>query len=68
LNVANLILKLKNQGGQIKYSRLPESLIKHYQYRTCANLNKLRSELKYSDEFLSIEEGIRATYKEINNL
>lgn len=67
-NVANLILKIKNEQGEIKYSELPHSLRDHYQYRTCANLNKLRNDLGYKNEFLTIEEGIRVTYEEINNL
>jgi ADP-L-glycero-D-manno-heptose 6-epimerase len=67
--VANTIFKTKNVNtGSIVYKRMPESISKHYQYYTCANLDKLRNVLNYNQEFLSLEKGIQLTYKQINQL
>ena len=67
--VANAIFKTKNiSTGSIVYKRMPESISKHYQYYTCANLNKLRNTLGYNQEFFSLEEGIELTYKEIKEI
>ena len=67
--VANTIFKIKNIAtGSIAYKRMPESISKHYQYYTCANLNKLRNTLGYNQEFFSLEEGIELTYKEIKEI
>ena len=67
--VANTIFKTKNVNtGSIVYKIMPESISKHYQYYTCANLDKLRNVLNYNQEFLSLEKGIQLTYKQINQL
>ena len=67
--VANTIFKIKNIAtGSIAYKRMPESISKHYQYYTCDNLNKLKNTLGYNQEFLSLEEGIELTYKEIKEI
>lgn len=67
--VANAIFKTKNIScGSLAYRKMPESLAKHYQYYTCADTNKLRNDLGYKQNFLSIEEGIELTYKEIKDL
>jgi len=67
--VANTIFKTKNiNTGSIVYKRMPESVSKHYQYYTCANLNKLRNTLGYNQEFFSLEEGVQLTYKEIKEI
>jgi ADP-L-glycero-D-manno-heptose 6-epimerase len=67
--VANCVFKTKEiKCGSIVYRNMTQSLSKHYQYYTCANLDKLRKNLCYNQEFLSLEEGIELTYKEIKEI
>ena len=64
--VANTIFKVKGiENGTIKYRKMPDSIQKHYQYHTCANLDRLRKELGYEKEFMSLEEGIKITKERI---
>lgn len=67
--IAKEIFKAKNiNDGNISYRLMPEQITKYYQYYTCANLNKLRNELGYQKDFTSIEEGIKLSLQEINNI
>jgi ADP-L-glycero-D-manno-heptose 6-epimerase len=68
-DVANCVFKARDiKCGSIVYKHMTQNLSKHYQYYTCANLEKLRKNLGYNKEFLSIEEGIKLTYKEIKEI
>lgn len=51
---------------RIVYKALPSDVEKQYQYRTCANLKKLKNVLEYTDFFIEIQEGINLCYKSIN--
>lgn len=51
---------------RIAYKTLPTDVEKQYQYRTCANIRKLRNLLEYTDHFIEIQEGINLCYKSIN--
>lgn len=42
---------------------MPEALRAAYQYYTCANLDKLRNSLGYSEPFTAIEDGIKKTWE-----
>jgi len=67
--VAETIFKAKNIArGLMVYKKMPESSARHYQYYTCANLSKLRNTLGYKKEFLSLEEGVKLTYKQMKDL
>lgn len=58
--------KVAKNLQRIFYQSLPPELEKQYQYRTCANIEKLRHTLNYKDEFITIDEGIQLaieTYK-----
>lgn len=65
--IANEIQKYF-KAGSITYTDMSEDMNKYYQYYTCANLNKLHNVLGYRNSFLSIQEGIKITQKEIKEL
>lgn len=73
LEIAGLVLKNRGIGqifddanDYIEFVDMPEKLVNSYQYRTCANIDRLRNVLGYKDEFISLEEGIKKTWEEIN--
>jgi ADP-L-glycero-D-manno-heptose 6-epimerase len=48
------------------YRYLPPELMGQYQYRTCANIDRLRNVLGYKDPFISIDEGIKLAFQTYN--
>ncbi len=65
--VAKNVLRVKGLSDSlIEYVDMPENLRNQYQYRTCADLTKLREVLGYKEQMTSIEEGIELTWKEMN--
>jgi ADP-L-glycero-D-manno-heptose 6-epimerase len=68
-DVAQAVFKTKGiADGKILYKKMPVSLINNYQYYTCANIDKLRNQLKYEHQFLNIEEGVKMTYDRIKEI
>lgn len=57
----NDLVKAINPNLPITYVDMPEVLRPQYQYRTCANLTKLREIAGYKEPFLTLEEGIEKT-------
>lgn len=73
LEIAGLVLKNRGIGqifddanDYIEFVDMPEKLVNSYQYRTCANIDRLRNVLGYKDEFISLADGIKKTWEEIN--
>ena len=67
LNIAKLVLKIRVVDEKlIEFIDLPPGLVNSYQYRTCADITRLRNVLEYKDNFVKIEDGIKDTYKLIN--
>lgn len=62
--IARKIASLTKKG--IVYKALPSDIEKQYQYRTCANIRKLRNVLEYTDGFIEIQGGINLCYQSIN--
>lgn len=63
LDLAREVLKQKglNPSFYISFQSLPMHLNNQYQYRTCADIDKLKHELGYHCNFISIEDGIKET-------
>jgi ADP-L-glycero-D-manno-heptose 6-epimerase len=59
LDLARATFAALNSPAQIKFIDTPMRLRKHYQYRTCANIKKLRT-LGYTAPFTPLEDGIRS--------
>jgi len=57
----NDLVKAIDPNIPIKYVDMPAVLRPQYQYRTCANLTKLREVAGYKEPFLTLEEGIEKT-------
>lgn len=67
LEVAKTVLKIRGLNENfIEYINMPEKLKDQYQYHTKANVEKLRSKLGYEKEFISLEDGIKKTWNEMN--
>ncbi len=65
--VAKNVLKARGLPDTlIEYVDMPDNLKNQYQYRTCADLTKLREVMKYTEPMTSIEEGIKLTWAEMN--
>lgn len=57
-----------NSGrSEIVRANMPDHMQKYYQYHTCADLTNLRNKLNYTENFLSIQEGIAKTLEELNS-
>ena len=68
LKVAGIVLDVRGLNKDwIKFVDMPLSLKDQYQYFTCSNNTRLREELGYKKNFLSLEEGIHRTWDEINS-
>ncbi len=61
LKIAQIMSKLYS-NVRIEYIKFPEELKKKYQTYTCADLKNLR-EAGYKDEFVSLEDGVKAYVK-----
>jgi len=57
----NDLIKAIDPNLPIEYVEMPEVLRPQYQYRTCADLTKLREVAGYKEPFLTLEEGIEKT-------
>lgn len=58
---AKLVYKIQGSydfQGSIEWIDMPSELKDQYQYRTCADITKLRVDGKYYDPFLTIDEGV----------
>lgn len=73
LEIAGLVLKHRKLGQSfanyidyVKFIDMPEALKDKYQYRTCANIDRLRNVLGYKEEFIGLDEGIKRAFNEIN--
>ena len=56
-DLAASVLKALNREPKIEYISMPETLLKQYQYHTCANIKKIR-DAGYIDPITSLEESI----------
>ena len=63
LDVTKNLFKQLNKKEKINYIKTPKNVLKHYQYFTKANLNKLRK-YGYKKKFKNIEDGIKLFLKE----
>ncbi len=57
LDMAHALFKALNEEPQIAFIPMPERLIKHYQYFTCASMEKLHR-AGYTRSMTSLEEGV----------
>lgn len=65
LSIAHKILSLRNIDAPIVFKDMPEELRRQYQYRTQANVNKLRMVMGYTAPMRTVQQGITKTFKEI---
>jgi len=64
-NIAQNILSLRKIDVPIHYKDMPSELSQQYQYKTVANITKLRHVMNYTAPMRTVEQGIEKTYKEI---
>lgn len=57
-DVAHLVAKHVGKEPEIEYIDIPETIQIHYQYYTCANIEKLRT-VGYTKEMTCLEDGIK---------
>lgn len=65
LDLAKIIFKNLKKIENIHFVNTPKNVLKHYQYFTKANMNKIRK-LGYLKKFKKIEDGIKYQIKEEN--
>lgn len=68
IEAANECISQTGNSGRVEIERMkmPDHIQKHYQYYTCADLRNLRDKLNYTENFLSIKEGVAKTLVELN--
>lgn len=63
LETVRVLFKVLRKKEKIKFINTPKNVLKHYQYYTKANINKLRK-FGYTEKFKNIEDGIKLFIKE----
>lgn len=58
VELVTAVFKSMGREPQIEFVEMPRSIAANYQYYTKANTHKLRSTGGYSEEFMSVEDGV----------
>jgi ADP-L-glycero-D-manno-heptose 6-epimerase len=66
IDLVNSVFSAMNKSPEIDFIEMPDYLKDKYQYKTCADLSRLR-EIGYNCQFTSLEKGVEITVKSLLN-